>query len=77
MAHYNNNSNRILQAVLTDETLIEFGEYNHADYQSLDEALVSDNLVVNTVARIINEVNEESSPREIYNMVTTYLKNNI
>lgn len=77
MAHYNNNSNRILQAVLTDEKLIEFGEYNLADYQSLDEALVSDNLVVNTVARIINEVNEESSPREIYNMVTTYLKNNI
>ena len=77
MAHYNNNSNRILQAVLTDENLIEFGEYNPADYQSLDEALVSDNLVVNTVARIINEVNEESSPREIYNMVTTYLKNNI
>ena len=77
MAHYNNNSNRILQAVLTDEKLIEFCEYNPADYQSLDEALVSDNLVVNTVARIINEVNEESSPREIYNMVTTYLKNNI
>ena len=77
MAHYNNNSNRILQAVLTDEILIEFGEYKPADYQSLDEALVSDNLVVNTVARIINEVNEESSPREIYNMVTTYLKNNI
>ena len=77
MAHYNNNSNRILQAGLTDEKLIEFGEYNPADYQSLDEALVSDNLVVNTVARIINEVNEESSPREIYNMVTTYLKNNI
>lgn len=77
MAHYNNNSNRILQAVLTDEKLIELGEYNPADYQSLDEALVSDNLVVNTVARIINEVNEESSPREIYNMVTTYLKNNI
>lgn len=62
---------------MTDEKLIEFGEYNPADYQSLDEALVSDNLVVNTVARIINEVNEESSPREIYNMVTTYLKNNI
>ena len=77
MAHYNTNSNRILQAVLADEKLIEFGEYNPADYQSLDEALVSDNLVVNTVARIINEVNEESSSREIYNMVTTYLKNNI
>ena len=77
MAHYNNNSNRILQAVLTDEKLIEFREYTPAAYQSLDEALVSDNLVVNTVARIINEVNEESSPREIYNMVTTYLKNNI
>ena len=77
MAHYNNNSNRILQAVLADEKLIEFGENNPADYQRMDEALASDNLVVNTVARIINEVNEESSSREIYNMVTTYLKNNI
>lgn len=66
-----------MQAVLADEKLIEFGEYNPADYQDLYEALSSDNLVVNTVAKIINGVNEDNSSREIYNMVTTYLKNNI
>lgn len=77
MAHYNNNSNRILQAVLVDKKLIEFGGYNPAEYQNLDEALASDNLVVNTVARIINEVDEQSTFREIYNAITTNLKNNI
>lgn len=77
MAHYNNNSNRILQAVLADEKLIEFGEYNPTDFQYLDEALASDCPVVNTVARIINGVDERNSPRAIFDMVTTYLKKNI
>lgn len=77
MAHYNSNSNRILQAVLADEKLMEYGEYNAADFQDMDEALVSDNLVVSTVAKIISEVSAGSSTREIFNMVTTYLKNNI
>lgn len=77
MAHYSNNNNRILQAVLSDENLIKFGEYNPADYLDLNVALASENPTVNTVAKIISEVNSDSSTREIYNMVTTYLKNNI
>lgn len=77
MAHYNSNNNRILQAVLSDENLIKFGEYNPAEYMDLNVALASDNPTVNTVAKIISEVNAGSSIRELYNMVTTYLKNNI
>ena len=71
------NSDRMLQIVLSDEKLIAFGEYNAADYETIDQALSADNHVVVAVAKIINGLRRKSSESEIYNEVSNYLKNNI
>ncbi|MFR9542881.1 MAG: hypothetical protein SNH27_12595 [Rikenellaceae bacterium] len=71
------NSNRMLQIVLSDEKLISYGEYNVADYETIDQALNADNPVVMAVAKIINGLRKRSSENEIYNEVSNYLKNNI
>lgn len=70
------NSDRMLQTVLSDEKLIAFGEYNVADYETIDQALNADNPVVVAVAKIINGLRRNSSENEIYNEVSNYLKNN-
>lgn len=71
------NSDRMLQTVLNDEKLIAYGEYNVADYETIDQALNADNPVVVAVAKIINGLRRNSSENEIYNEVSNYLKNNI
>lgn len=71
------NSDRMLQTVLSDEKLIAYGEYNIADYETIDQALTADNQVVVAVAKIINGLRRNSSENEIYNEVSNYLKNNI
>ncbi len=71
------NSDRMLQIVLGDEKLIAYGEYNVADYETIDQALNADNPVVVAVAKIINGLRKKSSENEIYNEVSNYLKNNI
>lgn len=70
------NSDRMLQTVLSDEKLIAYGEYNVADYETIDQALNADNPVVVSVAKIINGLRRNSSENEIYNEVSNYLKNN-
>lgn len=70
------NSDMMLQTVLNDEKLIAYGEYNVADYETIDQALNADNPVVVAVAKIINGLRRNSSENEIYNEVSNYLKNN-
>lgn len=71
------NSDKMLQTVLSDEKLIAYGEYNVADYETIDQALNADNAVVVAVAKIISGLRRNSSENEIYNEVSNYLKNNI
>lgn len=71
------NSDRMLQIVLSDESLAPYGEYNYTDYQTIDQALSSDNPIVVAVAKIINGLSYKNSEKEIYNEVSNYLKNNI
>lgn len=71
------NSDRVLQTVLSDEKLMAYGEYNVADYETIDQALNADNPIVVAVAKIINGLRRNSSENEIYNEVSNYLKNNI
>ena len=71
------NSDRMLQIVLSDEKLAAYGEYDYADYQTVDQALSSDNPIVVAVAKIINGLRYKHSEKEIYNEVSNYLKNNI
>ena len=71
------NSDKMLQTVLSDEKLIAYGEYNVADYETIDQALNADNAIVVAVAKIISGLRRNSSENEIYNEVSNYLKNNI
>lgn len=48
-----NNDNKMLQAVLLDENLMKFGDYTPSDISTIDQALDSDNYVINAVAQII------------------------
>lgn len=71
------NSNKMLQVVLSDPKLMEYGKYNAMDYETLDEALNSDNATVVAVAKIIKGHRRGYSTREIYNEVSNYLNTNL
>lgn len=71
------NNDRMLQIVLSDEKLIAYGEYNVVDYETIDQALASENATVVAVAKIINGLRNRSSENEIYNEVSNFLKNNL
>lgn len=77
MAKYFTNGDKVLQAVLSDERLINQGDYNPADFDTIIEALDSDNAVVCAVAKIIDGKENNATDREIYNEVTNYLKSNL
>lgn len=51
--------------------------YNPDDYDSLQNALDDENVVISTVAKIIYYQLRGHSEREIYNEVTNFLKNNV
>lgn len=67
----------MLQAVLINPQLMEFGKYIAADFSTLSQALVSDNYVINAVARIIKGLDDKSSQNEIWREVNNYLKENV
>lgn len=74
MAKYFTNGDKVLQAVLSDERLINHGDYNPADFDTISEALDSDNAVVCAVAKIIDGNERKLTEKEIYNEVSNYLK---
>lgn len=74
---YITNSDKMLQAVLINPQLMEFGKYTVADFSTLSQALVSDNYVINAVARIIKGLDDKSSQNEIWREVNNYLKENV
>ena len=71
------NNNKMMEAVLLDEDLMKYGQYDLASIRSTQEALDSDNVVVNAVARIIQRADEDSSTTAIYKEVNDYLKRNV
>lgn len=68
---------KMLQAVLSNEKLMAYGEYNPTQYTNLSQALYSDNYVVNAVAQIIESVHDGESMKEIYDKVSQYLQNRV
>lgn len=68
------NYNKILEAVLLDEKLMEYAKYEPSEITSLDYAMDSDNAIVGAVARIVDGMNDGSSNDEIYNTVNDFLK---
>ena len=60
---------KLLQAVLKEPVLCKFGEYDPEDYQTVDDAIVSDNEVVSAVGRIIERQSSQVSDKDIYREV--------
>ena len=60
-----NNDNKMLQAVLLDENLMKFGDYSPSDISTIEQALDSDNYVINAVAQIIKRTGEGASESKI------------
>jgi len=71
---YNENYNKILEAVLLDEKLMEYAQYEPSEISSLEYALGSNNAIVSAVATIVEGLSEEMSEKEIYNTVNDLLK---
>lgn len=77
MAKYLTNGDKILQAVLGDQRLCTHAGYNPADFETISEALDSDNPIVCAIAKIIDGNERKSTEKEIYNEVSNYLKQTI
>ena len=73
----NESYNKILEAVLLDEKLMEYAQYEPSEISSLEYALDSKNAIVSAVATIVEGLSEERSEREIYNTVNDLLKKKI
>lgn len=71
------NKDKMLTAVLVNAHLMQFGGYTERDFASFDQALVSENPVVRTVARIIQGYSEGNTTKNIYNEITDYLKKTV
>lgn len=77
MAKYYTNADRILQAVLVDSQLSNYAGYNPYDIDTISAALVSENMIVRAIAKIIDGNDRGLTEREIYNEVSNYLKNEL
>lgn len=77
MSTYQTNGDKIFQAVIADEQLVNFYGYNPNDYDSISEALNSDIVVIRAIAQIIDRNEQKLSEKEIYNEVSNFLKSAI
>ena len=71
------NNEKILQAVLLDDKLMEFGGYTAEDIGNIYQAMDSDNYVISTVAQIISRTSEGATERELWKEINDYLKRNV
>lgn len=69
------NKDRIMKSILSNERLAAFGDFNPTDFDSIDDALCSDKVIVKAVAMII--MGDKKSETQVYNEISNYLINNI
>ena len=74
MTGYKTNKDKMLNAVLLNKTLMKTGDYSEKDFATFDQALVSHNPIVRTVARIILGHSNGNTSKNIYNEITDFLK---
>ena len=77
MAKYPTNRDRVLQSVLQDEKLAKTCPFNPSDYETVDDALQSDNYLVCTIAKIIEGKSENKTDKQLYNEINNYLNGKI
>ena len=63
--------------VLLDENLMKFGDYSPSDISTIEQALDSDNYVINAVAQIIKRTGEGASEKELWKEIDKYLIDNV
>lgn len=78
------NDGKMLEAILYNERLMQFGGYSPAEIGNIFEAQQSDNVVISTVAKIVKRVNDldpkadnktkESLQKELWKEINEYLK---
>lgn len=73
MKTYFSNGDRILQSVISNERLSQWGEYKPTGEETVQDALCSLNPVVKAVAMIIDGQENGRTQKEIYTQVTQYL----
>ena len=69
------NKDRIMRSILASERLAVLGDYNSTDFDTIEDALCSDNAIVKAVAMII--MGDKKTETQVYNEVSNYLINNI
>lgn len=67
------NGDRILQSVISNDKLSQWGEYKPTGDETVMDALYSSNTVVKAVAMIIDGQENGRTQKEIYTQVTQYL----
>ena len=72
-----NNDNKMLQAVLLDENLMKFGDYTPSDISTIEQALDSDNYIINAVAQIMKRTGEGTSEKELWKEIDKFLIDNV
>ena len=67
---------KLLQAVLNEQVLYKFAEYDPEDYLSVDDAIDSTNETVSAVGRIIERLSSDPDTylTELYNEVCNHLR---
>lgn len=70
-------TDKMLQAVLSDPKLREFGHFEDVECLTVEEALISDNHIIKAVGLIIDRSWANASENEIYREVSDFLKSNI
>lgn len=70
-----NKEDKMLRLLLSDKRLSSYYEFNADYYQSIDEALRSDNPIIVAIAKIIRNIssNDISEYRDFYKEIYQYL----
>ena len=71
------NNDKMLQAILLNKNLMKFGNYTAEEICKIDQALDSDNCIINAVAQIIKRTNEGVSEKDLWKEINNFLKNNV
>lgn len=67
----------MMEAVLLDKDLMEYGKYNLSNFPSIYAAEESNNIVASAVALIIRRADEGNSDNAIYKEVNDFLKRKV
>ncbi len=73
------NKERMLHMVLDDQKLQDLYDYDKSEYEDLNIAMNSDNVVVAAVARIIKNLDGSTDPsdqKKVYMTVFNYINDN-